>query len=154
MRGTKHGEFLYTYFDRPNTANQGHIDSSIQLHKRALFACAQYGCLSARAAERHSPPKCLILHIRNSCNSSSEHYCYESVPTLVSRASIPVSTQRPSVVIRSRLDPSSCLYRISRLIEQGRRKASIIPVNCITQSAHLFPKSGPRVSPEWTSAST
>ncbi|KAJ3576991.1 hypothetical protein NP233_g6 [Leucocoprinus birnbaumii] len=57
---------------------------------------------------------------------------------------------------RARIDSASGLYRITRAFEEGprkHRKASIIPIDYITQSIHLFPKFGPAVPPDWMSDS-
>ncbi|KAH9033544.1 hypothetical protein EDB85DRAFT_1837590, partial [Lactarius pseudohatsudake] len=39
-------------------------------------------------------------------------------------------------------DVNSLLYRVSRLTRNGRREASIIPVDSIFSSVHLFPRFG------------
>jgi hypothetical protein len=44
------------------------------------------------------------------------------------------------------------MYKVNRLIKDGRRVASIIPVSTILRSIHLVPKYGPIVCQEWTSA--
>lgn len=41
------------------------------------------------------------------------------------------------------------MYKISRVIKDGDRWASIIPVNNIRRSIHLLPKFGPVAPPEW-----
>ena len=45
------------------------------------------------------------------------------------------------------------LYRVSRLTCHGRRHASIIPVNSILCSVHLFPVFRPHASQEWNTFS-
>ncbi|KAJ3561172.1 hypothetical protein NP233_g10357 [Leucocoprinus birnbaumii] len=58
---------------------------------------------------------------------------------------------------RARIDSASGLYRITRAFEDSgpekHRKASIIPIDYITQSIHLLPKFGPAVPLDWTSDS-
>jgi hypothetical protein len=41
------------------------------------------------------------------------------------------------------------LYRVNRLMHHGRRRATIIPVNTILHSVHLFPIFGPLIPQEW-----
>ena len=41
------------------------------------------------------------------------------------------------------------LYKVTRLTQNGRRCASIIPVKSIIRSVHLFPNFGPRAPQEW-----
>lgn len=41
------------------------------------------------------------------------------------------------------------LYKVTRLTQAGRRRASIIPVTSIIRSVHLFPTFGPHVPQEW-----
>lgn len=45
--------------------------------------------------------------------------------------------------------PNHLLYKVTRLTRNGRRCASIIPVNTILHSVHLFPIFGPRAPQEW-----
>ncbi len=50
-------------------------------------------------------------------------------------------------------DVNSGLFKVKRLYDlKGIQKTSIMPVDYIRQSAHLFPKFGPVVPDEWTSA--
>ncbi|KAH8990406.1 hypothetical protein EDB86DRAFT_3235371 [Lactarius hatsudake] len=44
--------------------------------------------------------------------------------------------------IPTTLDSNSCLYRVSKLARNGRRLASVIPVNDIYSSVHLLPRFG------------
>lgn len=46
-------------------------------------------------------------------------------------------------------DPNSLLYRVSRLTYNGRRRASVIPVDSILCSVHLFPRFGQSTPPDW-----
>ena len=48
-------------------------------------------------------------------------------------------------------DPNHLLYKISKLRVHGEQQASIIPVQLIRQSVHLFPKFGPIAPHEWKS---
>jgi len=49
-------------------------------------------------------------------------------------------------------DANNGLYKISHSIRGGQREASVVAVNSIKRSVHLFPSFG-RVAPqEWTSA--
>ncbi|KAJ7468883.1 hypothetical protein B0H11DRAFT_2159425 [Mycena galericulata] len=43
------------------------------------------------------------------------------------------------------------MYKVSRVIKNGDRLGSIIPVNNIRRSVHLLPKFGPIAPPEWKS---
>ncbi|KAI0055018.1 hypothetical protein BV25DRAFT_1816215 [Artomyces pyxidatus] len=43
------------------------------------------------------------------------------------------------------------MYRLTRMLKDGRRVASVIPVANIRRSVHLFPKFGPVAPREWTS---
>ena len=49
-------------------------------------------------------------------------------------------------------DPNHLLYKIKRSMKDGARKASVIPVANICQSAHLFLDFGPVAPCHWTSA--
>jgi hypothetical protein len=48
-------------------------------------------------------------------------------------------------------DPNHLLYKISKLRVHGEQQASIVPVQLIRQSVHLFPKFGPIAPHEWKS---
>jgi hypothetical protein len=48
-------------------------------------------------------------------------------------------------------DPNHLMYKVSRLMHNGRRRASIIPVGTILCSVHLFPQCRPATPPEWNS---
>jgi hypothetical protein len=48
-------------------------------------------------------------------------------------------------------DPNHLMYKVSRLMHNGRRHASIIPVDSIISSVHLFPLCRPPIPPEWNS---
>ncbi|KAI0324537.1 hypothetical protein GY45DRAFT_1349365 [Cubamyces sp. BRFM 1775] len=48
-------------------------------------------------------------------------------------------------------EPHSGLYSVKRLVREGGRVASIVPVAFIQRSVHLIPKWGGRVPVEWTS---
>lgn len=50
------------------------------------------------------------------------------------------------------MDPNTRLYQVSRSVRQGRRLASVIDVEKISCSCHLFPNSGPAVPREWKSS--
>ncbi|KAF9471791.1 hypothetical protein BDN70DRAFT_819556 [Pholiota conissans] len=52
----------------------------------------------------------------------------------------------------ARFDPNSKLYRISPLMSQNVRQASIIPITLIRQSLHLFPKFGAVAPSLWKSS--
>ncbi|KAF8256476.1 hypothetical protein EI94DRAFT_408095 [Lactarius quietus] len=45
--------------------------------------------------------------------------------------------------------PNHGLYRVTRLTQNGRRRASIIPIASILRSVHLLPVFGPESSREW-----
>ena len=49
-------------------------------------------------------------------------------------------------------DPNYLLYKISRHREQGIQQASIVPIDLIRNSVHLFPKPGPVIPALWTSS--
>ncbi|KAF9037045.1 hypothetical protein BJ165DRAFT_1353776 [Panaeolus papilionaceus] len=54
---------------------------------------------------------------------------------------------------RAPRDPNNQLYKIRRLVDRdGRRKSSIIPIELIKSSIHLFPKFGPQAPVGWTSS--
>ena len=44
------------------------------------------------------------------------------------------------------------MYRISFLSVQGEQQSSVIPVDLITQSVHLFPKFGRFANADWKSS--
>ncbi|KAG2045533.1 hypothetical protein BDR06DRAFT_900572, partial [Suillus hirtellus] len=48
-------------------------------------------------------------------------------------------------------DTHSGLYKVRRLVSDGERQVSIVPVSLISRSAHLLPKWGGAVPAEWTS---
>ncbi|KAG9315401.1 hypothetical protein JVU11DRAFT_4550 [Chiua virens] len=50
------------------------------------------------------------------------------------------------------MDPNIRLYHVSRSVRQGRRLASVIDVEKICRSCHLFPNFGPVVPHEWKSS--
>ncbi|KAN0132050.1 hypothetical protein V8E53_010087 [Lactarius tabidus] len=55
-------------------------------------------------------------------------------------------------------DANHQMHRVSRLVHNGRRRASIIPVNSIASSIHLFPRfchtgTGTSIPPEWNTYS-
>jgi hypothetical protein len=43
------------------------------------------------------------------------------------------------------------MYKVSRLMRDGRRLASIIPVDTLLCSVHLFPQCHPATPREWNS---
>ncbi|KAH9169516.1 hypothetical protein EDB89DRAFT_1463940 [Lactarius sanguifluus] len=45
------------------------------------------------------------------------------------------------------------MYRVSRLMHNGHRRASIIPVSSIISSIHLFPHFDHRIPQEWNTFS-
>lgn len=47
-------------------------------------------------------------------------------------------------------DPDHGLYRVSRSVRHGSRLASVIAVDDIERSCHLFPEFGPVATREWT----
>ena len=47
--------------------------------------------------------------------------------------------------------PNHHLYKLTRTIRNGERIASVLPIQSFRRSTHLFPKSGPSVSRDWTS---
>ena len=47
-------------------------------------------------------------------------------------------------------DPKHLMYKVSRSIQGGQRKASIIPVDAILGSVHLLPRFGPIMPRDWT----
>ena len=49
-------------------------------------------------------------------------------------------------------DSNNLLYKVSRLTHNGRRQASIIPVETIFSSVHLYPRFGQQ-TPEWNTFS-
>jgi hypothetical protein len=49
--------------------------------------------------------------------------------------------------------PNHLLYKVTRLTHNGRRRASIIPVNTILRSVHLFPVFGQHTLQEWNTFS-
>ncbi|KAF9038729.1 hypothetical protein BJ165DRAFT_1316528, partial [Panaeolus papilionaceus] len=54
---------------------------------------------------------------------------------------------------RAPRDPNNQLFKICRLVDgDGRRKSSIIPIELIKSSIHLFPKFGPQAPVGWTSS--
>ncbi|KAH9015334.1 hypothetical protein EDB85DRAFT_1875899 [Lactarius pseudohatsudake] len=55
--------------------------------------------------------------------------------------------------IPARPDANQLMYRVSRLMHNGHRRASIIPVSSIISSIHLFPRFGHRIPPEWNTYS-
>jgi len=52
----------------------------------------------------------------------------------------------------ARPDPNYLLYKISRYHDQGVQQASVIPIELIRNSVHLFPKPGPVIPTSWTSS--
>ncbi|KAH9038021.1 hypothetical protein EDB83DRAFT_2228544 [Lactarius deliciosus] len=55
--------------------------------------------------------------------------------------------------IPARPDANQLMYRVSRLMHNGHRRASIIPVSSIISSIHLFPHFGRRIPLEWNTYS-
>lgn len=55
--------------------------------------------------------------------------------------------------IPSRPDADHQMYRVSRLLHNGRRQASIIPVSSIVSSIHLFPRFRHNTPQEWNTYS-
>jgi hypothetical protein len=53
---------------------------------------------------------------------------------------------------KSKPDPNHRMYMVSRLISDGQRIASIVPISHIYSSIHLFPKFGPIAPRHWTSS--
>lgn len=50
-------------------------------------------------------------------------------------------------------DSNSKLYRITRLRVREEQQSSVVPINLIRQSVHLFPKFGPTAPNTWKSSS-
>ena len=50
-------------------------------------------------------------------------------------------------------NPNSLLYRVSRLTCNGQHRASIIPIDSLLCSAHLFHQFGPSTPQEWNTFS-
>jgi len=46
-------------------------------------------------------------------------------------------------------EPKHLMYKVSRMMSQGKRCADIIPVDSILRSVHLIPKFGPVTPQEW-----
>ncbi|KAH9164725.1 hypothetical protein EDB89DRAFT_2116221 [Lactarius sanguifluus] len=55
--------------------------------------------------------------------------------------------------IPARPNANQLMYRVSRLMHNGHRHASIIPVSSIISSIHLFPHFGRCIPPEWNTYS-
>ncbi|KAL7282534.1 hypothetical protein ACG7TL_004005 [Trametes sanguinea] len=53
---------------------------------------------------------------------------------------------------RTEPEPNHGLYKVSRVLENGLRVASIVPLSHIRRSVHLFPKFGASVPRNWTSS--
>jgi len=53
--------------------------------------------------------------------------------------------------IPATLDPKHGMYRVSRLMENGHRSASIIRAETIIHSIHLVPQFGPVMPQDWNS---
>jgi hypothetical protein len=53
---------------------------------------------------------------------------------------------------KSQKNPHSKLFKVSRLMEHGERRASIVPVSLIRCSVQLFPKFGPQAPVSWLSS--
>jgi hypothetical protein len=49
-------------------------------------------------------------------------------------------------------DPNHLLYKVKPAMKDGKRLASVVPVDNIRRSAHLFPDFGLAVPRTWTSA--
>jgi hypothetical protein len=49
------------------------------------------------------------------------------------------------------LEPNHLMYKVSRTIRDGQRIASVIPIQGIQRSTHLFPKFDPSLLSTWTS---
>lgn len=49
-------------------------------------------------------------------------------------------------------DPTNHMYKVSRLFHNGKQHASIIPVEMILCSVHLFPRFGPNTPQDWDSS--
>ena len=46
-------------------------------------------------------------------------------------------------------EPNHLMYKVSRSFQDGRRSASIIPVDSVVCSVHLLPQFGPAIPHEW-----
>ena len=83
------------------------------------------------------------------------------IPSNVIPKVFPTSTTIPSHLayvewfspLSATLDSNSSMYKISRLIHHGRRRAAIIPVERIRCSVHLLPRFGPAAPHDWKSFS-
>lgn len=54
---------------------------------------------------------------------------------------------------QARRDPNHLMYRVSRSVRNGRRLASIVPVESFQRSVHLLPRFGNTAPREWSSFS-
>jgi hypothetical protein len=50
-------------------------------------------------------------------------------------------------------DPVNKMYKVSRMFHDGTRRASILPVEAILCSVHLFPRLSPNSPQDWVSSS-
>ncbi|KAG9316931.1 hypothetical protein JVU11DRAFT_3012 [Chiua virens] len=74
-------------------------------------------------------------------------------------ALFPAATKQPDYLAYvewftpfGQMDPNLQLYQVSRSVRQGRRLASVIDVEKICRSCHLFPNFGPAAPREWKSS--
>ena len=84
---------------------------------------------------------------------SSEGYSKLSLSKALRRyISLPIaSDQSAQLVLGLGGDTKHQLYRVSRQMCNGRRSASIIPVDMILHSVHLIPRFEPVMPKEWNS---
>jgi hypothetical protein len=83
------------------------------------------------------------------------------IPSKVLPKVFPSSTTNPSHLayvewfspLSATPDNHSSMYKISRLVHHGRRRAAIIPVERIMCSVHLLPRFGPATPHDWKSFS-
>ncbi|KAJ7429776.1 hypothetical protein B0H11DRAFT_1766431, partial [Mycena galericulata] len=82
-----------------------------------------------------------------------------TLPERLAKTILPLTTIPPKYLayvewfsaFKPQPEPHHLMYKVSRVIKNGDRLASIIPVDNIRRSIHLLPKFGPIAPPEWRS---